>query len=506
MAKVVLTEEIAKKMISEAIAAQNADIGVIREKRGTEFKVTDCEPYVEAVKGMTVGDGQAKSVIDLHVQSVVTHYETLKGLTSVVRPEDDPFVEHYQTPAILEILYEEDPTFRTSMEKFIDAIGKHEALIGKESMMRYGGAYGPTCVVDFALIPGSTSNVVNRILKTLDIDKDHKKTILASKSWGMDTSYGIGAAFQASINAGKTLAEAVKDEITTFKMVYDTPTEAQAKLMEDAGHTSFAVTEYMKQYKEKMKPFIKAAMDDGVHYGNIVVVPAYCVGDVAHHIAQSMFNMCKDDMTFAILESVSQVLEKSLTKPGVEKVFKKPFQVLNAATTITAIASAYILELDGFTGHMVIDLLTKRFSNYVLQYPDRGPAAELHNVDFMDMILEGWEKLFDTRRHLDGKEGPIKPVAYGVEIDLSPIDEHDVIQNPQRYTYPACAITVRFSSLMRLADFPCLLTSEPVTATLMTNIIALDKESVTAPARVCKNCAANRFINKVKYCQWAEAI
>jgi hypothetical protein len=45
--------------------------------------------------------------------------------------------------------------------------------------------------------------------------------------------------------------------------------------------------------------------------------------------------------------------------------------------------------------------------------------------------------------------------------------------NPQRYAYPACAITVRFSALMRLSDYPCLLTSEPVTATMMTNIIAL---------------------------------
>ena len=304
-----MSEAVWKKMIKEAIAAQKADIGVIREKRGKDFKITDAEPYVNAVKGMTAGEGQAKSVIDLHVQSVVTHYGVMKGLTDTVRPEDDPFVEHYQTPAILEILYDEDSAFKASMDKFIDAIGKHEVLIGRESMRRYGGFYGPTCVVDFALVPGSTSNVVNQILKDVDIDKEHKKAILASKSWGMDTSYGIGAAFQASVNAGKTLTEAVEDEIETLKLVYSSPIEAQTRLMAEAGHTSFDVGEYMKQYKEKMKPVIKAAIDDGVHYGNIVVVPAYCVGDVAHHIALSMFNMCKDDMTFAIIESVSQVLE-----------------------------------------------------------------------------------------------------------------------------------------------------------------------------------------------------
>ena len=56
--------------------------------------------------------------------------------------------------------------------------------------------------------------------------------------------------------------------------------------------------------------------------------------------------------------------------------------------------------------------------------------------------------------------------------------------NPQRYAYPACAITVRFSAMMRLADYPCLLTSEPVTATLMTNIIALKPQEPAAPVRI----------------------
>jgi hypothetical protein len=28
-----------------------------------------------------------------------------KNLNNTIRPEDDPFVEHFQTPAILEILY-----------------------------------------------------------------------------------------------------------------------------------------------------------------------------------------------------------------------------------------------------------------------------------------------------------------------------------------------------------------------------------------------------------------
>jgi hypothetical protein len=490
--------DIYKKMIDEALAAQRADVETIKNKRGTNFKVTDAKPYVDAVNGMTAAKGQSQTVIDLHVKSVNAHYDILKGMANTVRPEDDPFVEHYQTPPILEILYGEDPSFRDSVDVFINAIAENEALIGKESVRRYGGFYGPVCVVDFAFSPGSTSNVVNRILKTLNINETHKQAILSAKSWGMDTSYGIGAAFQASLEAGKTAAEAVEDEIAMLQMVYDKPVDAQVKLMKDSGHTSFNTRKYMDEYREKMRSTIKAAMEEGVHYGNILTVPAYCVGDVAHHISQSMFNMCKDDVTMAIIEAETQVLENTL-KAGLAAGFKSPKSVLNLATGATAAGAAYILEKDGFTASMVIDLLTKRYTNYVQQYPTRGPAAELHNVDFMDMIQRGSNLL------------EVKPIGKGgfvggVKVDLSPIDNNEVLANPQRYTYPACAITVRFSSLMRLADFPCLLTSEPVTATLMTNIIALHPESPGSPARGCKSCATSDLVKKHRYCQWAEAV
>lgn len=486
------------KMINEALAAQKADLSVIKEKRGGKFSIEDAKPYVDAVNGMKAGEGQSQDVIDLHVKSVNAHYEILKELTSTVRPEDDPFVEHYQTPPILELLYEMDPSFRASMDKFIKAIGDNEALIGKESVRRYGGFYGPTCVVDFAFVPGSTSNVVNIILANLDIDKQHKKAILASKSWGMNTSYGVGAAFAAALESGKTAAAAVQEEIAMLKMVYDTPSAAQAKLMADHGHTSFDVSKYMSMYKERMRATVEKAVKAGVHYGNIVTVPAYCVGDVAHHIAQSMFNMAKDDVTMAIMEATTAVMENTL-KRGLEKGYKNAYEVLSVATGSTAASVAYILEKDGFTVPMVVDLLTKRYTNFVQQYPGRGAAAELHNCDFMDMIHRG-AKIINIAAL--GGGGKVR----GVEVDLSPVDNNEVLANPQRYTYPACAITVRFSSLMRLADFPCLLTSEPVTATLMTNVIALQPDSPGAPARVCKDCAICLFVKRHDKCEWDRAI
>ena len=497
-------EELYKKMVSEAMAAQFADVNVLREHRGLKFHLKNAEPYVNAVQSMTVLDGQSKSVIDLHKASVKSHYDTLRSLTRHVREEDDPFVEHYQTPVILDILCEEDESFRKSMDTFADAIKTNIALVGKEAARVYAGFYGPVCSVDFALMPGSTSNVINQILQKTDIPEVHKKTILAAKSWGMNTSYGIGDAFTKAVESGETVAEAVRAEVRQLQALYLDPIEAQADLMRSVHMKSFTAKNYMASYREKMLPYVKAAIDDGVHYGNIVTVPAYCVGDVAHHISQSTYNMCKDDVIFNTIDAVSHVMENTLNA-AVSKV-KSPYQLLNIATGSSAAAAEYLLELDGFNAPMIVDLLTKRYHNLVMLKPTRGSAAELHNCDFMDMIYRGWKIMDKAARIKSSTDKPLLPVVDGIGIDLSPIHENEVLMNPQRYAYPACAITVRTSALMRLADYPCLLTSEPVTATMMTNIIALDKENPAAPVRACKNCATACLSGfRHQYCQYREA-
>lgn len=507
------------KMIAESVAAADADLGVIGKKRGGPFVFTDAKPYVDAVNGMKPGAGQSKEVFDLHIQSVNAHYDILNKIAvkNTIRPEDDPFVEHYQTPPILEILYDEDPAFKTSMWKFIDAIAANKALIGREAVRVYGGMYGLTCVVDFAFSCGSTSNVVNRILRELDIPKDHKRTILASKSWGMNTSYGLGAAFRGALEAGKTAAEAEQAEVDMWQFIYREPTAAQTQLMKThnlgghGGHTSFDTAEYMKQYKARMKPYILAALKAGVHPGNIVTVPAYCVGDVGHHLGPATFNMFKDDMVFAIYEAVTKVFENTLKKGLDTDAFKSEWDVLSVATGAGACAVAYILWLDSFTVPMVVDLFNKRFHNYAAMNPKRGAADELHNADFIDILTRG-ESILD----IVPKGGGAK--IKGIPVDLSVIDNNEVIMNPQRYTYPACAITQRFAALMSLSDYPCFLTTECVTATVMTNIIALNPTKPGAPARTCKDCATTSLIKRnvpyVKglgagakgYCEWDVAV
>ena len=507
------------KMIAESAAAADADLGVIGKKRGGPFKFTDAKPYVDAVNGMKPGAGQSKEVFDLHVQSVNAHYDILNkiAVNNTIRPEDDPFVEHYQTPPILEILYDEDPAFKASMWKFIDAIAANKALIGREAVRVYGGMYGLTCVVDFAFSCGSTSNVVNRILRELDIPKDHKRTILASKSWGMNTSYGLGAAFRGALEEGKTAAEAEQAEVDMWQFIYREPTAAQTQLMQThnlgghGGHTSFDTAEYMKQYKARMKPYILAALKAGVHPGNIVTVPAYCVGDVGHHLGPATFNMFKDDMVFNIYDAVTKVFESTLKKGLDTDAFKSEWDVLSVATGAGACAVAYILWLDSFTVPMVVDLFNKRFHNYAAMNPKRGAADELHNADFIDILTRG-ESILDIEPKGNGAK--IK----GIPVDLSVIDKNEVIMNPQRYTYPACAITQRFAALMSLSDYPCFLTTECVTATVMTNIIALNPTKPGAPARTCKDCATTSLIKRnvpyVKglgagakgYCQWDVAV
>ena len=497
--------ELYEKMINESMAAQKADVAVISENRYNDFKITDAKPYADAVAGMKALDNQAESVINLHKESVKNHFEILSSITDTLKCEDDPFIEHFQTPPVFEILCEEDGEFADSVDKFIQAIADNEAIVAKESIRRYGGFYGPTCVVDFALMPGSTSNVVNQILQKTDIPVAHKQAILSAKSWGMNTSYGIGDAFANAIEAGATAAEATEKEIATLQMVYKTPIEAQGTLMDDADHSSFDVRDYMNKYKKAMTSTVKAAMDDGVHYGNIVTVPAYCVGDIGHHIGQSTYNMCKDDVTLAIVQATAEVIGSTLTS-NLDN-YKSEFDVLKLATGSSACATEFILELDGFNAPMVVDLFSKRFHNYVQQYPTRGAAAELHNCDFMDMIYRGFNAISAARKFRAGTGGELAPKINGMAVDLSPILANETVMNPQRYTYPACAITVRFSSLMRLADYPCLLTSEPITATMMTNIIALNKEAPGSPVRGCKNCAAASLVdNKHEYCQWRESV
>jgi hypothetical protein len=152
-----------------------------------------------------------------------------------------------------------------------------------------------------------------------------------------------------------------------------------------------------------MKPYVMAAFEAGVHLANITAVPAYCVGDVGHHIAQSAYNMFKDDMVFAIYEAAMGVFENTMRRGLAQGAYKNPYDVLAVATGAPACAAAYILWLDSFTVPMVIDLLTKRFYNYAAMNPKRGEADELHNVDLSTFCSEASRSSTSSRSVLAAK-------------------------------------------------------------------------------------------------------
>lgn len=401
---------------------------------------------------------------------------------------------------ILKILYELDPKFREAVEVFVKEIEKRRDLIGREAMKKYAGYYGPVTVVDFAFSVGGMPGYFAYILDKTNIDLKYKEIILAAKSWGMNTSYGFGAAFTNAIEAGKTVEEAVTAEVEALKKIWLDPVGTQASLMREIGMVSFDPEEYMKRYESKIRPYVKAAFDAGVHPANLTVVPAFGVGDVGHHIAQSMYNMAKDDVVMAVMEAATDVLESTLTTALKDGKLKDEYHILRVATGSLAATVACIAELDGFSAPMIVDLLVKRFFNLVIKSPLRGMAAELHNVDFMDTLLRGW-KLITPKPWGGGG------IVSGVKVDLTPVTKNEVLMNPQRYTYPGCAITVRFSALMRLADFPCLITSEPVTATIMTYIAALHPEAPIAPPRICKACAPSFLLTgRCTHCYYRRGI
>ncbi len=70
-------KELYEKMIDESMAAQRADVDTIYKKRYTDFKVRDAKPYADAVAGMKALPTQAESVINLHKDSVKTHFKVL---------------------------------------------------------------------------------------------------------------------------------------------------------------------------------------------------------------------------------------------------------------------------------------------------------------------------------------------------------------------------------------------------------------------------------------------
>jgi hypothetical protein len=298
----------------------------------------------------------------------------------------------------------------------------------------------------------------------------------------------FGSKLAKSLKGGGNISHATEEETTVLKKMWLEPMKMQSETLDEMGFTSFDPEVYMRKFKNEVKGTIKSAVAKGVHYANIVLIPAWGAGDF-HHIGQSIYNICKDDLAMAILESVTGVLINTLKK-GKGKI-KRPFQI--PISDITAAASMYIMRMDGFSERNISDLMLKRFYNLALQRRDILLTEDLI-PEFLDFLARG-EKIISGM-----PVGKSRKIG-GLEIDFSPIDKNETIQSPERYSFPACPLTARLSSLLKFADDPFHLESDPSLSAFLTNVMALNPKRAMLPVSRCKKCSLSKAIpQRCKYC------
>jgi hypothetical protein len=479
-----------EKIVDDVVKVQETILSTIKRYRQISFDVSHWDDLREVKSRIRTHPRQSKEVLDLYRESAVSHCDIIKSLTSTIEPIDEPYMENLQTPTIIELLYELDPGFRRSSDLLVKAIENSQDIIAEEAMKRRAGAYGPTWIVDYVATPGSLLNLFAKILRGIKIDRLHKWTFYTCVSAARITSYCMmfGSKLDGSLKAGGGFQKAIDEEVSILKKMWIEPLKTQEEILSEIGFKSFDAGVYMKKFKKDMEDVVSSAAEKDVHYANIALVPTWGAGDF-HHIGQSTYNICKDDMAMAIFEAVSKVLISTLNRGIKDKKIEGHFIPVS---DITAAAAAYILRMDGFSSNMVLDLMLKRFYN--LSSRRSNPLAEDLIPEFLDFLARGERIVERAPLGCGGKVGKL-------EIDFSPIIENEVIQSPEKYSFPANPLTARFSSLMKFADDPFHLESDPSLAVLLTNLIALSPDKPILPLSRCKGCSLSRAIpSRCKHC------
>ncbi|MCK4478213.1 DUF2193 family protein [Candidatus Bathyarchaeota archaeon] len=487
-----MENQLAEKIADEIVSLQRTWVQIVKEKRGGQFEVSDWRPMLQVKNRLVPSRKQSKDVFDLYVVSANAGYSVISSLTEFVLPEDEPWLEHYQTTAVFEILYEFDKDFKRASVKVAQAIDKSHDLIQEEIFSRFYGRYGPTWIADYVPTPGSFSNLYMRILNNVDIKTEYKWAFINAVSAARNTSYSVmfGSRFFDILDDNKDIHEAISAEKEIMKDMWLNPIETQVRIMKEIGHKSFDYKKCLEMFKEKIfKATVKAAKA-GVHYANLSLIPLWSAGDF-HHVSQTTYNLCKSDIEMAILESLTHALENTIEKAKLKHKLKNPYEI--PASEVTAAGAAYIMQLDGFTSEMLNDLFLKRFYNLLLKNPKKF-RYECMNGEFVNFLTRGEHYIEKPPVGLGGQ-------IYGITIDLSAIDDNEVLQNPQRYGWPECPITTRFAGLLRFADEPFHLISDPLICLYATELIALNPSEPYLPFLYCKQCALAKLLPyRCKYC------
>ena len=483
---------LAKKIAEDIVSLQKVWVQVVKEKRGGQFRIADWRPMLQAKTKLFPSKEQSKEVFDLYIASANSAYSVLSELTDHVLPEDEPWLEHYQTTAVFEILYEYDRSFRRAALKVVEAVEKSDDLIEEELFAKFSGRYGPTWIADYVATPGSFLNLYKRILENVKIKTEYKWTFANAVSAARNTSCSVmfGAKFLDIVSKTNDIKAAVKAEKERMKQMWLSPVETQIQIMKEVGQNSFDYQKCLLRFKEKIYESTVKAAESKVHYANLSLIPFWGAGDF-HHISQTTYNICKGDVEMAILESVTMTLEKTLKKAQEKGKLKDPYKI--PTYEVAAGAVAYIMRMDGFTSEMVNELFLKRYYNLLLENPAKF-RFECMTDEFVNFLTQGEYIIEKTPRGLDCK-------VNGVEVDLSPIDNNEILQNPQRYSWPECPITARFSGLLKFADEPFHLFSDPLICLYATELIALNPQKPYLPFLYCKKCASSRLLPaRCRYC------
>jgi hypothetical protein len=260
--------------------------------------------------------------------------------------------------------------------------------------------------------------------------------------------------------------------------------------MKEAKQESFDYKKCMMMFKDRIFDATIKAAEAEVHYANLSLVPFWAAGDF-HHVSQTTYNLCKGDVEMAILDSLTEAFESTIKRAERNGKLRNPSEI--PTWEITAAGAAHIMRLDGFTSEMINDLLLRRYFNLILENP-RKFRYECMNDEFVGFLAQGEHIIERSPAGLGGQ-------VHGVKIDLQPIDNNEVLKNPQRYSWPECPITARFSGLLRFADDPFHLYSDPMICLYGTELIALEPQKPYLPLFQCKQCPSARLMpSRCKYC------
>ena len=506
--------EICTKIVEEAISVQRAEMEVIKNKRGGRFAIDDVLPYVESVNKMRAAGDQSSFVIDLYVDSVNAHFLALKDLARTIPPEDEPFLERLQVPAVLEILYREDDAFRKSVRMFINAVESSRTLFGIEAMSGLGGSIGRENEPKGQTLPSGSVEQVLKSMRPMEIHEEHRLALMAASSWLLDDLQGVGDVIFKKIESGARLEDALDEGIYFVKRVFEEPAKAQIDIEDSRiidplspSHLSLDVRRYIEKYSSEVEDAVKEAMKDGVHYANILSIPAFSAGS-ASILSQSTLNMAKDDLAMAVLEAVARVTEASLR--GSADKFRSPGQLLVLAAGSSGCALEYILEMDGLSALDIIGQLRRR-STLDPQSPQKRPvsggSSGFYHLDFVDLIYNGWRYLDNTSRKgkaCTARGLPVPKVTW-FDVDLSPLLDNDVLMKPQRYSNPESPHSARLSALMRLSDQPRLFNGAAISV-IMANLLSTQKENAVSPADIYRSYVMGRLMGSSSdYCQYAKS-